>query len=170
MRCGTGIPWRGCFHLPANVAVFKDDGVRVFNSILVVAELGAHDLVLARTADLLADTTGGKIRFVATVPEGEATEGKTPSFDLANLCQSEAEVEVICTDEGIDHLEDLSADFDLLLLEEPPYEHFTRNFMRRMTDQLTERAPPFGAKNLNPRRACKSKRTMREVFTAKNYW
>ena len=128
-------------HLPANVAVFKDDGVRVFNSILVVAELGDHDLVLARTADLLADTTGGKIRFVATVPEGKATEDAEHHLsDLANLCQSEAEVEVICTDEGIDHLEDLSADFDLLLLEEPPYEHFYSKFMRRMTDQLTERA------------------------------
>lgn len=128
-------------HLPANVAVFRDDGVRVFNSILVVAELGDHDLVLARTADQLADTTGGRIRFVAIVPEGKATDhAKGHLEELASLCQSETEIDVIATDEGGDVLEDLSADFDLMLLEEPPYEHFYSKFMRRFTDHLTQRA------------------------------
>ena len=75
------------------------------------------------------------------MPEGKPTEhAQSHLGDLANLCQSETEVEVIATDEGIDVLEDLSADFDLLLMEEPPYEHFYSKFMRRFTDQLTQRA------------------------------
>ncbi len=57
-------------HLPCNLAVFKDSGVRYIRKMLVYAEPGPHDSLVVTTADHLAQIYKAELNFICFVPEG----------------------------------------------------------------------------------------------------
>ncbi len=129
-------------HLPCDVAVFKDSGVRMMNKILVLAEAGPHDRLMAHTADLLADMSGGAITFAAFVT-GDAGEHEHRAANhyaraLMQLVGSPADTVLIEPEERLETLIAMTAGYDLLVLEEPLYQpvysHFTRSFDDRLID------------------------------------
>ncbi len=131
-------------HLPCNVAVFKDSGVRLLNKILVVAEAGPHDRLMSHTADLLADMSGGHLTFAAFVA-GEAGEHEHRSADhyaraLTRLVDSPAETVLVEPEERLETLVAMTAGYDMLILEEPVYQPFHSHFTRSFDDRLIDRA------------------------------
>jgi mannitol/fructose-specific phosphotransferase system IIA component (Ntr-type) len=132
-------------HLPCNVAVFKDAGVRVFEKILVVADATRHDRLLARTADLLADMVNGEVTFAGFAPEEASNEERNTveqyQAALVKMVRSPARSLVISGKERLEAMVVLTASHDLLLLEEPLfqpfYSHFTRDFEDRLVDLAT---------------------------------
>ncbi len=129
-------------HLPCDVAVYKDSGVRVLNKILVLAEAGPHDRLMAHTADLLADMSGGAITFAAFVTS-DADEHEHRAADhyaraLMQLVGSPADTVLLEPEGRLETLIAMTAGYDLLVLEEPLYQpmysHFTRSFDDRLID------------------------------------
>lgn len=131
-------------HLPCNVAVFKDAGVRVLNNILVLAEAGPHDRLMAHTADLLADMSGGAITFAAFV-SGQAGEHERRAAEhyakaMMKLVGAPADVQLIEPEERLQTLVALTAGYDLMVLEEPVYQPFYSHFTRSFDDRLIDGA------------------------------
>ena len=134
-------------HLNTNVAVFKDVGIRVFRQILVVVDQGTHDETLVRTADKLAVRPGRPSRFngivtiAAHVGHDENEEEVQKHLkELTALCEAETRILVIRGDDRVSQWVEKSAQFDLMMIEEPPYDHFYSRMMRRSTERITGRA------------------------------
>ncbi|MEM9944227.1 MAG: amino acid permease [Planctomycetota bacterium] len=83
-------------HLPCNLAVFKDAGVRYIRKILVFAEPGPHDSLVVTTADHLADIYKADLSFVCYVDEGEEPMNVQAKIDyvdqLRELCANRTEI------------------------------------------------------------------------------
>jgi len=83
-------------HLPCNLAVFKDAGVRYIRKIMVFAEPGPHDSLVVTTADHLADIYKADLSFVCFVDENEEpinVQAKVDYVDqLRDLCVNKTEM------------------------------------------------------------------------------
>ncbi len=131
-------------HLPCNVGVFKDAGVRIFQRILVVAEAGPHDQLLAHTADLLADISGGEISIVGhvTAQNDSHAERATDHYAraLMRLVDAPADSLILPLEGRLQRLINMTAQYDLLIIEEPVYRPFHTSFRRSFDDKLIDGA------------------------------
>jgi hypothetical protein len=134
-------------HLNSNVAVFKDAGIRVFREILVVVDQGTHDEVLVHTANTLAIRPGRPAAFngritIAAHARDDAHERETHAHleELNKMCGGETQFMILRGGERSSQLIEQSANFDLMLIEEPPYEHFYSRMMRRSAERITGKA------------------------------
>ncbi|MDE0881640.1 MAG: amino acid permease [Myxococcota bacterium] len=134
-------------HLQSNVAVFKDVGIRVFRKILVVVDHGTHDETLVRTADQLAVRPGrpnqfnGEITIAAHIKlDGDEERTQQHLAELSELCQADTRLLVLRGGDRGNQWIEQTAHFDLMLIEEPPYEHFYSRMMRRSAEHITGKA------------------------------
>lgn len=107
-------------HLPCNVAVFRDAGIRTIHRIMAHAQPGPHDGLIATTADSLAALHGAEITFVNVVPT-DATDEQMEELEeyhhqLGRLCKRPTSSEVIRDDgDPTDALVHATARYDLAL-------------------------------------------------------
>ena len=134
-------------HLETNVAVFKDVGIRYFREVLVVVDQGTHDEMLVKMADQIAVRPGRPSRFngvvtIASYLEPEADEAAVQAHlkELSSLCEAETRVLVARGPDRVNQWIAQSASFDLMLIEEPPYDHFYSGMMRRTAERITGKA------------------------------
>jgi hypothetical protein len=134
-------------HLPFRVAVFKDAGIRIFRQILVVVDQGTHDEILVQTADKLAVRRGrpsayNGILTIVTYIEADGDEEANQAHldELAALCTAKTKSLILRGGDRVAQMIALTAHFDLMLIEEPPYDHFYSRMMRRLAERLTGRA------------------------------
>ena len=76
-------------HLPCNLAVFKDAGVRYIRQILVYAEPGPHDSLVVSTADHLAQIYKAELNLVCFVKDdldAAATQARVDYVDQLMDC------------------------------------------------------------------------------------
>jgi len=86
-------------HLPCNVAVFRDAGIRSIRRIMAHAVPGPHDALVATTADSLAVQHSAEVTFVNVVPtdapDEKLAELREYHHQLGRLCQLETHSEVL---------------------------------------------------------------------------
>ncbi len=110
-------------HLPCNLAVYRDIGVRYFRQILVYTEPGPHDALIATTADRLATEHNAAITFIRFLGE-DATEEELQSEQayleqMALFTREATTTKVLRGRVEIKTIAQFSAGYDLLVTSEP---------------------------------------------------
>ena len=128
-------------HLPCNLAVFKDAGVRYIRKILVFAEPGPHDSLVVTTADHLAQIYNAKLSFICVMKEGEDPHNSQAAVDyvdqLRDLCVSPTEVAFLHGEDEMQLIEKATEQYDLLIMGAPPVRTFTSRLFGTSKDKLT---------------------------------
>ena len=131
-------------HLPCNLAVFKDAGVRYIRKILVNAEPGPHDSLVVGTADHLAQIYKADLAFVYFTPDGEDAMNSQARADyvdqLRDLCVSTTEVIKLTGSNEIVAVERATDQYDLLIMGGPPARSLSTRLFGTEKDKLTRMA------------------------------
>ncbi len=128
-------------HLPCNLAVFKDAGVRYIRKIMVFAEPGPHDSLVVTTADHLADIYKADLSFVCFVDENEEpinVQAKVDYVDqLRDLCVNKTEMVQLSGYSEMSAIEKATERFDLLVMGAPPPRTLSTRLFGTEKDLLT---------------------------------
>lgn len=128
-------------HLPCNLAVFKDAGVRYIRKILVFAEPGPHDSLVVTTADHLADIYKAELSFVCYVEDGDEPINVQARIDyvdqLRDLCVNNTSVVKLGGPDEILAIEKATEMFDLLIMGAPPPRTLSTRLFGTDKDKLT---------------------------------
>lgn len=128
--------------LPCNLAVFRDAGIRTFRHLMVVAEPGPHDALVAHTADDLASLFRADVAFVnhTATHGGDRTAATGYGEQMRALCNSETSLEVLDGPDDVADLVKASARFDLVVLGAPPEKPLRAMFVAAREEKFMERA------------------------------
>ncbi|MEE9383150.1 MAG: amino acid permease [Nannocystaceae bacterium] len=131
-------------HLPCNVALFKDAGIRTYRQLLAVLEPGPHDALIVRTVDQLASLYRARVTLARVLPMNATADERAQSSEylsqMQRLCREATSTEVIATDDWVPQLSKASARFDMLVFGAPPDRPFRATFLRSKEDRLMEEA------------------------------
>lgn len=131
-------------HLPCNLAVFKDAGVRYIRKILVYSEPGPHDSLVVTTADHLADIYNADLSFVCYIDEKEEPINRQARIDyidqLRELCANKTEVVMLAGRDEMFAVEKATEKFDLLIMGAPPPRRFSSRLFGTKKDILTRKS------------------------------
>ncbi|MGI9516089.1 MAG: amino acid permease, partial [Pirellulaceae bacterium] len=131
-------------HLPCNLAVFKDAGIRYIREILVYAEPGPHDALVVATADHLAEIYNARLHFVCVVAEDSEPHELQARVDyvdqLRDLCQAPAKAIVIRNSDELTAIQKITSSFDLLVMGAPSDRGLYGRLAGSPKDVLTRRA------------------------------
>ncbi len=130
------------YPVKCNLALFKDAGIRYVQRILVYAEPGPNDALVADTCDHLARLWGADLTFVRFIPneaDDTSVQAQIDYIDeLRHLCREKTAHCVVRGDDEVNALIDLSAGYDLLVMGEAR-EGFLRTLFFNNREKLTER-------------------------------
>ena len=131
-------------HLPCNLAVFKDAGVRYIRQILVFAEPGPHDSLVVTTADHLAQIYKADLHFICFVADGQephSTQARADYIDqLRDLCISPTTAIVVKGRNELEAIEKKTGGYDLMIMGAAPNRTFKGRLWGTPKDNLTRRA------------------------------
>ena len=130
-------------HLPCNLAMFRDVGVRYVRKILVLPAPGPHDALVVRTADDLAHTWRASLTLLRFVPDDASEIEVTAEIDylsqLRLLCNVPADERVL---RGKSRLAAIGAEtvgHDLLVMAAPTLTMMNL-VLRSIEDKITAEA------------------------------
>jgi mannitol/fructose-specific phosphotransferase system IIA component (Ntr-type) len=110
-------------NLDANLAFYKDAGIRFVREIVVFAEPGPHDALVVGTADHLAGLWRARltlVRFVADdAPMTELQAERDYLEQLRRLCKASVREEVVRGPDCIKAMGRMTAAYDLLVMGAP---------------------------------------------------
>ncbi len=128
-------------HLPCNLAVFKDAGVRYIRKILVFAEPGPHDSLVVSTADHLAGIHNATLSFACFISEDDGPINRQAQVDyidqLRDLCVNQTEMIKLSGSSEISAIEKATEMFDLLIMGGPPPRTLSTRLFGTDKDKLT---------------------------------
>ena len=131
-------------HLPCNLAVFKDAGVRYIRQILVYAEPGPHDSLVVSTADHLAQIYKAELNLVCFVKDdldAAATQARVDYIDqLMEMCVSKTKAVMLHGPDELKAIEAATQDDDLLIMGAPPDRSILGRWFGTPKDRLTRNA------------------------------
>ncbi|MFK7768217.1 MAG: amino acid permease [Mariniblastus sp.] len=131
-------------HLPCNLAVFQDAGIRTIRKILVYAEPGPHDSLVVLTADRLAEIHGAELEFICVVDENSNDHHRQAKVDyvdqLKDLCVAPANAKIVSGTDELNVIEKLTPQYDLLVMGAPRDRSRIAHLLGSPKDKLTRRA------------------------------
>ena len=131
-------------HLPCNLAVFKDQGVRYIRQILVYAEPGPHDSLVVSTADHLAQIYSAELNFVCYTKNEDDAQQNQAVVDyvdqLIHMCKSPARPMVLHGPNVLVAIEKATELEDLLIMGGPPERTLLGRWFGTEKDRLTRNA------------------------------
>lgn len=128
--------------LPCNLAVFRDAGIRTYRHLMVVAEPGPHDALVAHTADDLASLFRADIGFVnhASTHGGDEETATAYAEQMRALCESETSLTVLHGPDDVADLVKASARYDLVVIGAPPEKPLRTMFLAAREEKIMEQA------------------------------
>ncbi len=131
-------------HLPCNLAVFKDAGVRYIRQILVHAEPGPHDSLVVATADHLAQVYKAELNFICFVADGQEArkvQAQTDYVDqLRELCISDTSTVMVRGNNELETIRRATAAYDLMIMGAAPNRTMRSRLFGTTKDNLTRDA------------------------------
>lgn len=131
-------------HLPCNLAVFKDAGVRYIRQILVYVEPGPHDSLVVATADHLAQIYKAKLNFICFVDDTTDLHSNQARGDyidqLRDLCVSPTQAIALHGTNEQQTILDATAGYDLMIMGAAPNRTLKGRLFGTPTDELTRSA------------------------------
>ncbi len=130
-------------HMPCNLALFHDEGVRYIREILVYPEPGPDDALVARTADCLAEAYGASLTYACFVPDDapdSQVKQQTDYLDqVRRLSRRDSATLVVRGKKFVNDMSAVTARYDLLLTG-APLERGLKALFETPNDGLTEQA------------------------------
>lgn len=131
-------------HLPCNLAVFKDAGVRYIRQILVFAEPGPHDSLVVATANHLAEVYKAELNFICFVAGGQdllVTQARADYVDqLRDLCTRPTSAVVVTGKNELEAIQKATAGYDLMIMGAAPNRTLLSSLWGTQKDSLTRLA------------------------------
>ena len=131
-------------HMPCNLALFKDAGIRTYRRIMALAEPGPHDALVATTADSLALLFRAEVTFVRCLPsdatDEDIAEVEAYHHQLGRLCDLPTHSEVLRNDDRLSALMHATARFDLAITGTTSARPLRTMFLPTREERLTEGA------------------------------
>ena len=107
----------------SSFALYKDNGIRRFEKVVLALRPGRKNSAFIDVADNICCFYGAKLSLLNIVPEGIKNDKKTKLKNDSNLLientKSQSELVVIESDDALQTITDISANFDLLILGTP---------------------------------------------------
>ena len=131
-------------HLPTDLALYRDRGIRYIRRIIILAEPGPLDAVLAESADSLSRYFRATLTFASFVPN-DATRGLVQQKinylqDIRALAEVSSEQILLRGNNEIDTITEATKSFDLLVLAARPHSNIRNIFLKTTEDTLIDRA------------------------------
>ncbi|MEE2780538.1 MAG: PTS sugar transporter subunit IIA, partial [Myxococcota bacterium] len=131
-------------HLPCNMALFKDAGIRSIREILVLAEPGPNDGLVVETADHLAEVYGARVTFARYVHSDASPMTLQAESDfvdqLAQMCPSPHGTLVLQGKDFEKTVVGATAAYDLMVMSVPHEESRWSRLMGTAKDRITRKA------------------------------
>ena len=107
----------------SSFALYKDNGIRRFEKVVLALRPGRKNSAFVDVADNICCFYGAKLSLLNIVPEGIKNDKKTRLKNDSNLLikntKSQSELVVVESDDALQTITDISANFDLLVLGTP---------------------------------------------------
>ena len=107
----------------SSFALYKDNGIRRFEKVVLALRPGRKNSAFVDVADNICCFYGAKLSLLNIVPEGIKNDKKTKLKNDSNLLientKSQSELVVVESDDALQTITDISANFDLLILGTP---------------------------------------------------
>ena len=107
----------------SSFALYKDNGIRRFEKVVLALRPGRKNSAFIDVADNICCFYGAKLSLLNIVPEGikndKKTKLKNDSKLLIENTKSQSELVVVESDDALQTITDISANFDLLILGTP---------------------------------------------------
>ena len=107
----------------SSFALYKDNGIRRFEKVVLALRPGRKNSAFVDVADNICCFYGAKLSLLNIVPEGIKNDKKTKLKNDSNLLiektRSQSELVVVESDDALQTITDISANFDLLILGTP---------------------------------------------------
>ncbi len=130
-------------HMPCNLALFHDAGVRYIREIIVYPEPGPDDALVVQTADHLAETYGASLtfaRFIDDAAEATDVQQQVDYLDqIRQISESRSNTVLVRGKGFVDAMSNMTAGYDLLVMGAPA-ERGLKAMLGTKKDQLTEHA------------------------------
>lgn len=131
-------------HLPNDLALFKDAGIRYIRRILVVVDPSPMDSVVAEAAQNLAGYYRATITFTRYVhtdaPNLEVQQNLAYLQDIRGLCDTESVSLLLRGNAEAEAIANASKGYDLLVIGSQPHSSMRNIFFRSTEDALVDRA------------------------------
>jgi len=143
-------------HVPCNLALLHDVGVRYIQKIIVQYEPGPDAVLVAMTADQLARIYNTDLTFVYFCDESDSDQEvrlRVEELDrLRVTCKAKSSVMLRSEKNHIQTLLELSTAYDLLVTGSPPHPRWQNLFFGMARDRLVEEAACSVLRIRRPRR------------------
>ena len=107
----------------SSFALYKDNGIRRFEKVVLALRPGRKNSAFIDVADNICCFYGAKLSLLNIVPEGIKNDKKTKLKNDSNLLientKSQSELVVVESDDALQTITDISANYDLLILGTP---------------------------------------------------
>ena len=107
----------------SSFALYKDNGIRRFEKVVLALRPGRKNSAFVDVADNICCFYGAKLSLLNIVPKGIKNDKKTRLKNDSNLLientKSQSELVVVESDDALQTITDISANFDLLILGTP---------------------------------------------------
>jgi len=127
-------------HIDANVALFRDVGVRYVREILVVTEGDALDPLVLDTADHLASVWKARVTLARWLPTGasddDVAQARAQLALAAEACAGVEEQNVVVSHDEVAAFAEASARYDLMILSRPRTSGATQLFRRTWHERI----------------------------------
>ena len=131
-------------HLPNDLALFKNSGIRYIRRILVLAQPTTSQDMLAEAAHNLSLYYKATITFVLFVhdssEQSEVDSAQDALVNIQNLCSSKSESLILRGTSKIESLVEASEDHDLFIVGSPPHSRLNNVFFRTEEDEIAAKA------------------------------
>ena len=131
-------------HPPCDLAVFLDRGATRFNKILVYAEPGPYDTLIANTADRIACQENSTVTVFGIVAENADEKTLAVQHDylreIASMMESDVETQVVRSSTRENGIATVSSDYDLLVMGAHPEGSLRTLFFGSIEHRLAEKA------------------------------
>ncbi len=145
-------------HLPCNVALYRDAGIRTVRKVMAHAEPGPHDALVATTADAMAELHGAEVTFVNVVPSSVDAQTRREleeyHHQMGRLCKHPTRSEILVDDgDPTDALIHATARFDLAITSADQRHSRRAILLSTPEERLTEAAHCAVLQLLAPQRS-----------------
>ena len=107
----------------SSFALYKDNGIRRFEKVVLALRPGRKNSAFIDVADNICCFYGAKLSLLNIVPEGIKNDKRTKLKNDSNLLientKSQSELVVVESDDALQTITDISANYDLLILGTP---------------------------------------------------
>ena len=131
-------------NIKSDFALFKDNGVRYINKVLLALRPGRKDKNFLAVAERICAFYGAELTLLHVVsehiPDDETQAIRKKSLDLVSKIKTSSDVQILKSNNSIETISNQSAGYDLLILGTPQKDNWISVLFGTGKDKFTEKS------------------------------